>query len=337
VDTYKGVASFAWRTLALPLITRDFVDYLIKQRIHIVLCTMMHPWNSWVVQFLPSSTCRYIVTVHDALPHPGDEHFGWVRMLRNNIQCADGVVVLSEYVHNKLVKHYSYPSRRIWQIPHGPFKFDQLLRKVLPIARPRRLLFFGRLRPYKGLSLLLDAFEQIAEQYDLELSVVGKGSIAIENDDLYINSRIHFDNRWIPEKELSNVFSAADIVILPYIEASQSGVVAAAYGMGLPVIVTPVGGLQEQVVHRETGLIASDVTSHALTLAIIELCTDLALYARCCEGALQAGDMENAWQNTSKSMVSIFSEVLELPPLSCLNISQRLFRACFFRHPSGGR
>ena len=170
-------------------------------------------------------------------------------------------------------------------------------------------MFFGRIRPYKGLSLLLETFTRIADRHDLYLAVVGGGELDARAARLATHPRVHLDNRWIPESEVAAIFAAADLVVVPCVEASQSGVVAAAYGMGVPVVVTPVGGLREQVTVGETGWVAADTTVEALADAILILCTDRALYARCRAGARQAGQIDDAWDGIAERMTTFFQQV----------------------------
>lgn len=310
VDTYEGVLSAAWRTLVLPQLVRRFLAYLESQQIDLVVNTMIHPWSGWVAPRLRSTKRAYVFTLHDATPHPGDRFIGWEAITRANLKCADGVLVLSDHVRNRLLSHYHYPPERICIVPHGPLAFPRPEATSPRPERARRLLFFGRIRAYKGLSLLLEAFRQIAEHHDdLSLAVVGSGELDARAARLATHPRIHLDNRWIPEHEVAAIFEAADLVVVPCVEASQSGVVEAAYGMGVPVVVTPVGGLCEQVVDGETGLIATAATSEALAEAIITLCTDNTLYSRCREGAQRAGRIEETWDGIAQRLAAFFQQV----------------------------
>lgn len=308
VDTYQGLRSAAWRTLAVPRLARRFAAYLDAQRIDLVVCTMIHPWSGWVAPRICSAGRSYIFTAHDAAPHPGDRFVAWDMVTRANLCCADGVLLLSEHVRDQLVARYRYPRQRTWVVPHGPLAFPgQMPRQDQP-DRARRLLFFGRILPYKGLSLLLEAFISIADRHDLHLTVVGSGNLEARAARLAIHPRVRLDNRWIPESEVATVFASADLVVVPCVEASQSGVIAAAYGMGVPVVAMPVGGLREQVIVGETGLVAADITAQALADAILTLCTDSALYARCREGALRAG-RDDTWQAVAERMAAFFRQV----------------------------
>jgi len=309
VDTFSGIISAFWRTLTIARVARRFNGYLDTQRIDLVLCTMCHPWSGWIAPRIRSPQRAYIVTVHDAKPHPGDALSGWKWLLRANLRCADGTLLLSEHVREQLLEHFHYPPERTWVIPHGPISFRSDQDRDQAPKRVRSLLFFGRILPYKGLTLLLDAFLRIADRYDLHLLVAGHGKLDTDSIRKVTHPRISVDNRWIPENELAAIFDATDLVVIPYFEASQSGVVAAAYGMGLPVVVTPVGGLREQVKSGETGLIAADTTSQALADAIETLCKDSKLFAQCCEGARRAGHIEEAWDDIALRMADLFRQI----------------------------
>lgn len=313
VDTFDGARSAAWRTLALPAVSRRFVGYVARERIDAVICTMGHVWNGWVAPRLPPA-CRYLYTAHDAAPHPGDRHPGWHWLVRRNLSRADGLLTLSEHVRERILADFGFPAGRAWVAPLGPLAFPGHVRRAGARPRARRLLFFGRILPYKGLSLLLDAFERIAPARDLALTVAGAGDAGEAAGRMAANPRVRWDNRWIPEADVAGVFAAADLVVVPYVEASQSGVVASAYGMGLPVVATPVGGLREQVEPGRTGLVAADCTPAALAEALARLCDDADLYARCCAGAREAGQRDAAWDEIAERVGAACRAVCALPP-----------------------
>ena len=129
-------------------------------------------------------------------------------------------------------------------------------------------LFFGRIMAYKGLPLFVQACEQLrAKGLRFRIGVVGEGAL----DELaprLADLDAEVVNRWVDLQELPAIFSRYDATVVPSIEASQSGVVAAAHGFGLPVIATPVGGLIEQVADGRTGLLADAVSAEALARAM---------------------------------------------------------------------
>ena len=130
------------------------------------------------------------------------------------------------------------------------------------------MLFLGRIQAYKGLPLLIAAVEQlVAQGARIDLTVMGEGPIGPEADRLTkLGARVI--NRWISDDEIADALDNHDVAVLPYVEASQSGIVAMAHGRGLPVIATPVGGLGEQIQHGVTGFLTSSVTSVSLAQTI---------------------------------------------------------------------
>jgi glycosyltransferase involved in cell wall biosynthesis len=136
------------------------------------------------------------------------------------------------------------------------------------------LLFFGFVREYKGLKYLLRAMPQVMGRMDVHLLIVGefwddKSSYLNLIGELGIAQAVTIVDRYIPNEELGLYFSAADVVVLPYVDATQSGVTQLAYGFEKPVITTLVGGIPEVVKNGETGLIVPPKDSEALGEAIV--------------------------------------------------------------------
>jgi glycosyltransferase involved in cell wall biosynthesis len=177
-------------------------------------------------------------------------------------------------------------------------------------------MFFGRILTYKGIGLLLDAYESIVHQKDVALSIIGSGDLSPWREQISRLPRVEIDNRWIEAGEIGAILSRADLLALPYIEATQSGVAAAAYAAGIPVVATPVGGLTEQVRHGETGLIAGRVDAPALADAILRLASDEALYRRCAAGAAAYAAVGLNWNDIASRIAEVLSRVRSLPRLA---------------------
>ncbi|MCH7771402.1 MAG: glycosyltransferase, partial [Bacteroidetes bacterium] len=132
------------------------------------------------------------------------------------------------------------------------------------------LLFFGYIRKYKGLDILLKAFPKILEKYPNSfLLVVGEFYDNPKNylkiiDDLNIGGKVKVINEFVPNEEVSKYYQISDVVVLPYLSATQSGILNVAYGFNKPVIVTDVGGLAEFVEEGKTGFVIKSNSVKAL-------------------------------------------------------------------------
>ncbi|HQB22997.1 MAG TPA: glycosyltransferase [Bacteroidales bacterium] len=135
----------------------------------------------------------------------------------------------------------------------------------------RTLLFFGFIRDYKGLDLLLESFGELGDRYQLVIAGESYGSFAKYEEaikKLPNPAAVKVFNRYIADAEVPVFFSAADVCVLPYKTATQSGITAMAYHFEVPVIVTPAGGLAEAVEGPGTGLVAPGTDPCSLTLSI---------------------------------------------------------------------
>jgi glycosyltransferase involved in cell wall biosynthesis len=174
---------------------------------------------------------------------------GLPRLLR---QC-DGFVVHSEFDRKALHDAYRLPEVPTAVVPHGPYDHHRRIpRPARRSGAPIRLLYFGTIRPYKGLEDLVAAFEMLRSRRtrDFRLKVVGE---TWEQWDLpleMIRRSPHADgveviNRYVDDREVTAAFAQADIVVLPYRRSSSSGPLHIAMAHGLPTVVTAVGGLVE--------------------------------------------------------------------------------------------
>lgn len=137
------------------------------------------------------------------------------------------------------------------------------------------LLFFGFVREYKGLKYLLQALPEVKEKLsNIKLLVVGDFAGDKEEylkliDDLSISDKVEIHDGYIPDQEVEKFFTASDLVVLPYVSATQSGIVQIAYGFEKPVVVTNVGGLPEVVIDGETGYVVEPQNSKELAEQIV--------------------------------------------------------------------
>lgn len=315
VDTYSGKLSAAGALLRLPNVRRHFYKWLSDRRFDVVICTMSHLWDVAMLGAIKRSGARFLLVVHDAVPHPGERYLLRQALLAREIKAADAIVALTDSVRELVCKVHQYPVERTRVIPHGAFAYFRATEaRAFPAARPFHLLFFGRLLPYKGLPMLLIAYRELVKTYpNVALTIAGPGDYSPYRRLTQDLPNVRIDNRWIPEEEIGAFFERSDLVVAPYIEASQSGVVVTAYAAALPVLATPVGGLSEQVRHEQTGLVADVVSSQALLNGITRFIQDSALYERCSEGALREAETRLAWPAIAENFARVIQEVSQMP------------------------
>jgi glycosyltransferase involved in cell wall biosynthesis len=187
---------------------------------------------------------------------------------------ADELITHAEELKSVLVDDIDLPAARISVIPHvaissyGP---DETVEE-----KGKRLLFFGRIWEYKGLEYLIRAEPLISARVpDVEIVIAGRGEDFEKYRRMMVNpSRFVIDNELIPEERVAQHFGESSVVVLPYIDASQSGVVPIAYSFNRPVVASAVGGLPSVVEDGVTGLLVPPRDEKALAEALVTLLQD---------------------------------------------------------------
>ena len=279
LDTFDRAVSLASARNFLKARAR-LLERIAQDRPQAVITLMPHVWSPLLARAIQSSGAKYVTVIHDAIGHPGDRTGLLIPWLRSEAYLADLVVTLSRAVADKLVA-MGVPRDRVLPLFHPDLTYGGAPEpRQRAGSTPLRLLFFGRIMKYKGLPLLIDAVETLqAQGIVVRLGVAGSGDLGPEHARL---TRLGAEviNRWLDDHEIGPLLARYDAVALPHIEASQSGVAAAAFGGALPGAAMPVGGIAEQVIDGETGVLAAEESAGALGAAIRRLATDAALYNR---------------------------------------------------------
>lgn len=221
-----------------------------------------------------------LFTCHNVFPH---ERFPMDRFLsRMVLRRGSGYIVQSHLDEKDLLT--VNPKAEYIVTPHptyNAFKMQNMSREEARVllhvdAKTPMLLFFGFVREYKGLKYLLDAMKKIKIQIpEIQLWVVGdfgddKNKYLEQISTNKIEEEVVLVEGYIPDREVEKYFAAADLVVLPYISATQSGIVQIAYGFGKPVVVTDVGGLPDVVQDHKTGYVVPKENEGAIAKAVID-------------------------------------------------------------------
>lgn len=215
----------------------------------------------------------------NVIPHerrPGD-----VAFTQYAFKQADYFIVQSDAVEKELLQHF--PGAQYRKAPHPVFEIfgaamsKAAARQELGLAAKNVILYFGYVRRYKGVMVLLEAMQHLqawqAEIGETSLLVVGEfyddeQKYRQRRRELNLDSCVRFVADYVPNEQVARYFSAADAVVLPYLSATQSGIAQIAYNFDKPVIATNVGGLAEVVINEETGFLVPPNEPRALAEAI---------------------------------------------------------------------
>ena len=272
--------------------------FVIRHDIRTVVCTMESIYQSLLVPMLIPRDRRYVFAVHDATLHPGDEHVVKRLNRRAELRRADDIVTFSSAVADVMRTTAPATVRRVVAsvLPASDVRGHQVTERTLPTGRPVVVGFFGRLVKYKGLDLFVEAAAILAARLpDIVLRVVGNGEYGVTVSQEDTSGAVTWDIRWIPEDEVVPVIGTFDVLALPYIEASQSGVLAQALSLGLPSVATPVGGLAEQVISTGAGIVCDEVTAQSFAEAVERLISDPELYSDASRRCLAAAAGDYSW------------------------------------------
>lgn len=221
--------------------------------------------------------CQVITLIHNAIPH--EPRFFDKTLASLFFRQCQGFIVMSDHVRHDLES--LCPKARYIQNPHPLYdhfgnKMDrgEACRKLGLSRDKKTLLFFGLIRDYKGLDLLIEAIGQLGEEYQLVIAGECYGRFDKYQaliDQSSAKERIFVYNEYISDDDIPLFFSASDVLILPYRSATQSGVVSVAYHYDLPMLATPVGDFPNSVGRPGTGIVVPEVSVAAITRGVEEM------------------------------------------------------------------
>lgn len=296
IRTYAGFPGLIARALSAPFWARDLLRRLRALRPDLAVCAMPGPLDLVMAWVLRRLTVPFVVIVHDADAHPGDGFPLQIGLQRQLCQAADRIAALSTHVGERLIAQglAERNGRPLIRVSHPPLPYDAPTRQGG--GGPLHLLFFGRLLPYKGLDLLDEALTMLGRRDDMAVRVIGAGAESPVLDRLRTRPGVTVENRWVAEDEVGGVIAWADALVLPYREASQSGIAAVALAAGRAVVATEVGGLREQL-GEEGAAILCPPTPSGIAAAIHRMLTDPPPID------VTRTDIPTAWQEMAESLL----------------------------------
>ncbi|MCJ8152383.1 glycosyltransferase family 4 protein [Chryseobacterium sp. SSA4.19] len=267
-------------TRNVDILRKLYISYKINRYIKKINPDVIIIDNYMLTYFVSTLMFRkkMLMIVHDPFLHSG-ENYVVDRYLRNiHFSLIKHKILLNKNQQNDFIRHYHFDPDHI----HTSFlsiydflRYHQSDKQV--VSSEFNILFFGRISPYKGIRFLLDAFTYLlatGKYPDISLTIAGSGSFDFDIEIYRQYPEIKILNEYIYPEKLANLISQSSVVVCPYIDATQSGVIMSAFAFKKPVIATNVGGLPEMVEDQKTGLIIKPQDSQAIVNAVSTLYDD---------------------------------------------------------------
>lgn len=300
-----------------PTKLAEHVPDMLRYRRHARAADVVH-WQWLTVQpvdalLLPPKRPR-LLTAHDVLPR--EPRPGQVASSRRLLAKMDAVVVHSRHGAARLQDEAGVDPERIHVIPHGAFDYltrlphEKRLPTELAAVEGPVVLFFGLLRPYKGIEALIEAFNDVQ---GAELWVVGMPRMPLQPllelaDG--VRGRVRFVPRFVDESEIPAYFRRADVVALPYRQIDQSGVLYTALAFGKPIVLSAVGGFAELAAEGLARAV-SPGAPRELAAALQELLDDRAARERLAAAATAAAAGPYSWDSIAQQTLTLYRALLD--------------------------
>jgi glycosyltransferase involved in cell wall biosynthesis len=233
------------------------------------------------------------------------------------VRQSRAVVVHGETLKADAARVFKIAPGKIHVVPHPPiWHYSKLARKQgfhRPADQIFRVLFFGRIYRYKGLDYLLEAVHLIERKVpDFKITIAGRGDgLQIYSELLSGLCSVDIYNYFISSELAARLFAEADLVVLPYTEASQSGVLMIAMAFGLPVVATDVGEIATTVKSTQMGILVKPRDCQGLAAAIIKLAHDESLRLQLAANAVRAVQGPYSREVLSQRIAAVYNAVLK--------------------------
>ena len=264
--TYKNPVFFLLQSL-IALFRIPIFLWKNKHPRSILYFTVFHPWNGLFMFFGRLLGYKSVLTIHDFITHLGERSWLIEAIQQYQIKKADKLIFLSKYVRNQALSWSENLGHKCHIINH-PIPRDIEANNMGFNTRPN-ILVLGRMKDYKGIDMLSNAIYGL--EYN-QLTLAGLGSFNYS----YEIERLQIEDAWVSTERLNELLSEHEILILPYKEASQSGVLTLGIAAEMVILATNVGALPEQA--SSNAVLFSDPDSNDLRDKLIQLTSDNVLY-----------------------------------------------------------
>lgn len=233
----------------------------------------------WASKFIPYR--ENIMILHDAVPHSSTEP-GLIRYTDAVISKADNILVMSKIFVDTALARYGKDENSVFCMRHGIMRYPAYngSHDSKYLEAKVNFLYFGRIDGYKGLHVLAEAYENVSRRFSgVTLTVAGGGDFSEYSEEFSRLENTRIINRYIEDREIAELFTRPKtVLVLPYLDATQSGVIGIAYNYLTPVIASDTGGIREQLFDGSVGILTQAGNAADLESCMAGFITDKSLY-----------------------------------------------------------
>jgi glycosyltransferase involved in cell wall biosynthesis len=308
-ESMLNMAALAIRFLASP-----------PAIVHVQYLPMLRwkaPLDLWFVFFCRWRGSKIVLTVHDILPHDTAETYK--KVFEELYGHTDALICHSESIKARLISEFAIAPGKISVIPHGPFFYDLPATSLNLKTDPTQqiVLWQGIIFPYKGVDLLLDAWQKVEAKVPTAcLVVLGTGSPDLLNElrqqaqHLGL-TRVRFEFRFASVEELVATYRSADIVVYPYRAITTSGALATGLALGKTIVASGLPVFRELLTHRQDALLVNVEQADQLSGAIIELLLDPALRTKLAAAVSSKDFGSKSWHEIAHQTAEVYDSLLK--------------------------
>ena len=322
--TSSGPVRRFLRAIEYPLNLLSLLAYVLIKRIKVVhFIWIVSPCLDYLlIRLLQLTGCHVVYTAHNPFPH--EPKAGDIRKYSRIYQRLDHVIALTNFTQNEIMAHCGISPEKISVLPHGDYEAlfsrygcnDNLAQDVRQKAGDRKIIaFLGHIRPYKGLEVFVDAFGLIKQRMPDSFFLVA-GSILVGDKKDWEEklarsckpNDLWTDIRFVPVEDIKAYLSVIDVLVQPYISASQSGNTVMAYAAGVPVISTNVGGLPEMTEDGKTGYVIAPRDPEAIADALSKSFEGDS-YKKMSQNTRRAVTEQFNWENIAEQTAAVYQQL----------------------------
>ena len=268
-----------------PFTWRKTANYIIENKFDKIIFRYWHPFfipaYTYIINYLKKENSSIeIFSICDNI-YPHERFIFDIKIIQNFLKKIDYYYVMSNNTYDQL--NSFIPENRIEKIylpidnTLGPLIDKKTAREKLNYKTSLSLLFFGLIREYKGLDVLLKSMKSLVKEIsDIKLYIVGE---CYENeikyktiiDDYQLSDNIVWVNEYILDKDINLYFSSCDVVVLPYKQTSQSGIIPIAYKYNKLVLASNINGINDYVIPGKTGYLFEKNNYNSLSKTIVDI------------------------------------------------------------------